>query len=69
MRLGGFGTVGPDLIDRIAIDRHQLGAPACERFLRLLYPVARVEPGIVSDASSFGACSSSHCVVLVSGTD
>ena len=51
--LRGLGPVGPDLVDRVAIDRDQFGAPACERFLRLLHPVARVKPGIIADASAF----------------
>ena len=54
VRLRGFGTVAPDFVDGVALDRHQLGAAAGERFLRLLHPVARVQPGIVADPSALG---------------
>jgi hypothetical protein len=50
MRLRRLGTILPDLVDRIAVDRNQLGPARGERFLRLLHPVAGVQPGIVADA-------------------
>ncbi len=54
VRFRRLGTVGPDLVDRIAFDRHQLGAAAGKRFLRLLHPVARVQPRVIADARAFG---------------
>ena len=54
VRLRGFGPVLPDLVDRIARDRHQLGAAAGQPFLRLLHPVAGVQPGVVADARALG---------------
>ena len=50
MRLRRFGPVLPDLVDRVAVDRDQLGAAAGERFLRLFHPVAGVQPWVVADA-------------------
>ena len=48
-----FGAVGPDLVDRVALDRDQLGAAGGERFLGLLHPIAGVQPGIVADPRAF----------------
>ena len=69
MRLRRLGPVLPDLVDRVAVDRDQLGAAAGERFLRLLHPVAGVQPGIVADPRAFGRMLLEPSVVLVSGTD
>src|SRR5512135_1808218 len=49
----GLRPVLPDLIDRIALHRDQLCAAAGKGFLRLLYPVARVQPWVVADAGAF----------------
>src|SRR6185369_15088481 len=54
MRLRSFRPVLPDLVDRVLLHRHELGAACRERFLRLLHPVARVQPGIVADARALG---------------
>ena len=54
VRLRRLGPVVPDLVDRVAVDRHQLGAAAGERFLRLLHPVAGVQPRIVADPRALG---------------
>ena len=53
MRFRGLGPVLPDFVDRVLLDRDQLGAAAGERFLRFLHPVAGVEPRIVADPRAF----------------
>ncbi len=49
-----FGPVLPNLVDRVPRHWHQLGAAAGERFLRLVDPVARVQPRIVADPRALG---------------
>ena len=54
MRFRGFGPVAPDFVDRVALDGDEHGAAAGKRFLRLLHPVAGVQPGVVADARALG---------------
>ena len=53
VRFRSLRAILPDLVDRVAGDRHQLGAAARKRFLRFRHPVARVQPRIVADARAF----------------
>ena len=54
MRLRRLGAIGPDFVDWVALDRNQFRAARRERFLRLLHPVAGVQPRIVADARTLG---------------
>ena len=54
MRFRSLGPILPDLVDRIALDRDQLGIAGRERFLCLSHPVAGVKPRIIADPRALG---------------
>ena len=50
----GGGPVGPDRVDRIAIDRDQLAAARGQRLGSSIDPGLAVEPGIIADPRAVG---------------
>jgi hypothetical protein len=68
-RIRGRGAIGPDRVDRIGVDRDQLGALLGERLLRFLDPGARVQPGVVADAAAIGGMFAQPDAMLVAGTE
>ena len=51
--LAGLGPVGPDRVDRIAVDRDEFDPLLGEQLFRFFSPADAVQPGIVSDPRAF----------------
>ena len=72
-RKRSFGTVVPDRIDRITVDRHQFDALLGKQLFRVFCPADAVQPGIVTDlcalrgmgGNPFGGRCGGHILVIV----